>query len=40
MQLAILIGAFSLAQIPPNSQAMSVGLGAASKILETIERVR
>lgn len=37
--LAIMIGAFSLGNVAPNSQAFTAGLGAASKIFETIDRV-
>jgi hypothetical protein len=38
-QLAILIGAFSLGMMAPNAQAIMAGLSAASKIIETIDRV-
>jgi ATP-binding cassette subfamily B (MDR/TAP) protein 1 len=34
-----MIGAFSLAQLPPNLEAISLALGAASKLFDTIDRV-
>lgn len=33
------IGAFSLAQIPPNAQAVTYGMSAAVKLFEAIDRV-
>jgi hypothetical protein len=36
---AVLIGAFSLAQLPPNLQALAFAQGAVVKLYETIDRV-